>query len=471
MPEFRSVIQRKDPIWVCGRYMDYSKMSKQKKMTSLYLVAALLFLVAFFRQDHKEWPRYSKSLWIAQLWLVASTTRLIIILFPTFDEGGTGLSNIERNMEANPISRVIFIVLIAAAIVLIIKRQNSLASLVRGNWAIYLLYGYALASIMWSAYPDVAIRRYIKLCGCLLIAFLLKCEEEHHEALEHLLRRHFAVCLTLSLYFVKTDRSIGYIISAHGDYFMAGIAGHKNDLGILCVYSLIFLTMRAIKIWPSLNYYDLVLALIDFYFLFRAQSTTALVLALLGVALLVALGILGDLRHVTVIIVVLVIITLPILMITMNSPGSTAAGAFFSATGKDATLTGRIPLWKDLIHLGKNDIFLGSGYESFWIRYYREVWVKWTFLPISAHNGFIEMLLNLGFLGLSFILIALSKSLKTVASKASLSQPLGHMNLVILILFIISNITESWFMTMSLGWNLFLLILLVSEKNRSVLVT
>lgn len=436
-------------------------------MSSIYLVIVLAFLVVFFRQDQKEWPQFSIVLWIPLIWLVASSTKLILILFPggAFT-GGPGIPSIEKSMEGSPTSGMIFIVLIGAATVVLLKRRAALSAFVRANQGIFVLYAYMLLSVAWSVYPEVSLRRYIKMCGLLLMALLVASEEDHHKALEHVFRRYVAVCLMLSLFFVRTNRSIGYAISVHGDHFMAGIANHKNDLGILCVYSLIFLAMRAIRRWPSINYLDAALILVNAYFLIRAQSVTAQVLAFLGVALILALKIAGSFRRVAIVVMILVIVTLPILMITMNSPGSTVSGAFFSTTGRDATLTGRIPMWKDLIRLGKNDMFLGSGYESYWIKYYREIWVKWTFLPISAHNGFIEVLLNLGFIGLVLMIVVISRALSFVSSKDSLSQPLGHWTLTVLILFIISNLTESWLISMSLGWNLFLMVLTISEKDR-----
>ena len=436
-------------------------------MSAIYLIVTLAFLALFFRQDQREWPQYSKVLWIPLFWLVTSTTRLIQILFPSgYYSVGPGVPSIEKAMEGNPTSRMIFIVLIAAAVVVLFKRRAALLTFVRANRGILILYAYMLLSVAWSIYPGISFRRYIKMIGFLLMAILVASEEDHHKALEHVFRRYIAVCLMLSFFFIRTNRSIGYMISVHGDHFMAGIANHKNDLGILCVYSLIFLLMRAIRLWPSINYLDMALFLVNAYLLTRAHSMTAYILAFLGVALLLALKIAGSFRRVAILVMILVIVTLPILMITMNSPGSTISGAFYSSTGKDATLTGRIPLWKDLIRLGKKDILLGSGYESYWIKYYKEIWAKWTFLPISAHNGFVEVLLNLGLIGLVIMIYVISRSLSHLITQDSLSRPLGHWNLTVLTLFIISNLTESWLICMSLGWYLFLMFLMISGKDR-----
>jgi exopolysaccharide production protein ExoQ len=361
---------------------------------------------------------------------------------------------------------MIFLALILAAGVILIRRRNVLSAFIRANRGIYILYAYMLLSVAWSIYPEVSLKRYIKMCGCLMMAFLVASEENPSKALEHVFRRYVAVCLALSLFYVKTDRSIGYMISVHGDHFMAGIANHKNDLGILGVYALTFLVIRALRNWPTINYLDTALILVNAYFLSRARSTTALVLAFFGVALILGLKAVGSFRRVALVIVISLIVALPILVITMNSPGSVVSGAFFSSTGKDATLTGRIPMWKDLIRFGRKDLVLGSGYESYWARYYKEIWAKWTFLPISAHNGYVEVLLNLGFLGFTIVIYVISRALSLLSSKDSLSRPNGHWILVILILFIISNLTESWLICMSLGWNLFLMALVTSEKDR-----
>jgi exopolysaccharide production protein ExoQ len=436
-------------------------------MSFIYLLATLVFIVVLFRQDQKEWPHFSKSLWIPVLWLISSTTRLVQILFPTGGSfGGPGIPSIEKSLEGNPTFRMIYSLLILAAIVALFGRRNALSAFWRANRGIYILYAYMLLTLLWTPYPEVSIKRFIKMGGCLLMAFLVASEEDHHRAIEHVFRRYIAVCLTLSLFFVKTDRSIGYVISVHGDHFMAGIANHKNDLGILCVYSLIFLFMRALRLWPSIDYLDAVLIAIDAYFLVRARSETALVLALLGTALMIGMKVAGSFKRIAILVIVLLIIALPVLMITLNSPNSTISGAFFSATGKDATLTGRIPMWKDLISLGRKDIFLGSGYEGYWIRYYHEIWARYTFLPVTAHNGFIEVLLNLGLVGLAIIISIILGSLSLLGSNDSLSRPHGRWEFAVLIIFIISNITESWFIIMSLGWNLFLIVLTNSGKDR-----
>ena len=433
-------------------------------MSAIYLVLVLGFLILFFRQDQKEWPGFSLSLWIPLIWLVTSTTRLISILRPS---GAIASVSIEASIEGDPITRLIAIALILAGILVLILRRDRIAAFLRANKGILIFYAYVLLSIAWSDSPGISFRRYIRLCGALIMAFIVVSEKDQHGGFEHVFRRYAAICLALSFFYIRTDRSIGYVIGVHGDHFMAGILGHKNDLGTLCMFSFIFFLWRAMRAWPAVSYFDGLLILINIYLLVRAQCTTALVLAIFGTALMIGLKIVkGGFRKSVVSIMILVIITLPIFLLAMNSASAMIPGSFFEITGRDATLSGRIPMWRDLINLGRDDLILGSGYEAYWIRHYREIWAMWSFLPINAHNGFVEVLLNLGVLGLAIMISVITRALGLAGSEDQLSRPYGRWYLIVLIMLVINNITEASLAKLTLGWSLFLFISANSEKDR-----
>jgi exopolysaccharide production protein ExoQ len=77
--------------------------------------------------------------------------------------------------------------------------------------------------------------------------------------------------------------------------------------------------------------------------------------------------------------------------------------------GKDAELNGRTPLWKLSIEKGLEHFWLGYGYDAFWTsdeayNILDNVWagVRLTTLNIvfHAHNGYIDLFLQLGAIGL-----------------------------------------------------------------------
>jgi O-antigen ligase len=82
-------------------------------------------------------------------------------------------------------------------------------------------------------------------------------------------------------------------------------------------------------------------------------------------------------------------------------------GLVTSSVGRDTTFTGRTNLWSYLGNLDKNWL-LGSGYESFWLGPRLEAaWKVFHWGPTQAHNGYIEMYIELGLVGLLTLLLVL----------------------------------------------------------------
>jgi len=80
-------------------------------------------------------------------------------------------------------------------------------------------------------------------------------------------------------------------------------------------------------------------------------------------------------------------------------------GAFAEMLGRDPTLTDRSRIWSVLLNMHTNPLF-GTGYESFWLGSRLElVSLKAGIVINEAHNGYLEVYLNLGLIGL-FLLVA-----------------------------------------------------------------
>ena len=81
-----------------------------------------------------------------------------------------------------------------------------------------------------------------------------------------------------------------------------------------------------------------------------------------------------------------------------------------NALGKDATLTGRIPLWRQLIEvMQQHNTLFGFGYGRFWfderaVAYMHEGFEQHSFMAnmtSGAHNNIMELLANNGILGVA----------------------------------------------------------------------
>ena len=82
------------------------------------------------------------------------------------------------------------------------------------------------------------------------------------------------------------------------------------------------------------------------------------------------------------------------------------SGHFSEALGRGSSLSGRTVLWARLLEVHINPIF-GTGFESFWLgERLEQLEGIFFFVPNEAHNGYLEIYLNLGLMGL-FIIIGL----------------------------------------------------------------
>lgn len=92
---------------------------------------------------------------------------------------------------------------------------------------------------------------------------------------------------------------------------------------------------------------------------------------------------------------------------------------FFEAIGKDASLTGRIPLWRRVIEvMMRHRTFTGYGYAMFWrdpkaYGLIQQGFAKGSFLSkilSGAHNVLLEFWLNIGLIGIGcfFLMIIIS---------------------------------------------------------------
>jgi len=79
-------------------------------------------------------------------------------------------------------------------------------------------------------------------------------------------------------------------------------------------------------------------------------------------------------------------------------------GRLAEAVGRNPTLTSRTTIWSLLLSMHTNPL-VGVGYDSFWLGPRLEfIWPRLGAIG-EAHNGFLELYLNLGIVGL-FLLIA-----------------------------------------------------------------
>jgi O-antigen ligase len=119
--------------------------------------------------------------------------------------------------------------------------------------------------------------------------------------------------------------------------------------------------------------------------------------------------------------------------------------------GKDPGLSGRTEIWSLIYEVGLKSPWVGYGYQAFWRGFdgpSAEVWYAVDWYPPHSHNGFLDLWLSLGSLGLIiFMLSFLSNLLKGFYWLRYLSKtPDGFWPLLFMIFLILSNLTETGLM-------------------------
>jgi len=129
-----------------------------------------------------------------------------------------------------------------------------------------------------------------------------------------------------------------------------------------------------------------------------------------------------------------------------------------TAIGRDPTLTGRTDLWKQCLSISGNPL-VGTGFESFWLGWrIQKIW-EWNpgIRLNEAHNGYLEMYLQLGWCGAIILAIIVAKSYPRLARRIGSDVTLGPVMLAYIVAALNYNHSEAGFRVQSSVWAFFLL--------------
>ena len=141
----------------------------------------------------------------------------------------------------------------------------------------------------------------------------------------------------------------------------------------------------------------------------------------------------------------------------------------FGLLNRSSTLTGRLPLFSFLIHNGlENHPVLGTGFGATWesnnFRITTQSAVGWEFPVLRSDNGFIDIFLHLGLVGVVLLIATVFLSLFRAAKYALKEQTLLSFFPILLMIFIvIVNISLSFILELeSFAWFLMVFTLFIT---------
>jgi O-antigen ligase len=114
------------------------------------------------------------------------------------------------------------------------------------------------------------------------------------------------------------------------------------------------------------------------------------------------------------------------------------------ALGRDPTLTDRTRIWEVVLSISTNPI-LGAGYESFWLgSRLQKVWMVFPGIN-EAHNGYLQMYLQLGFVGLTILVWMLMSFFGSIWKNREPFAPIATFSLALWTVLAYYNVTEAAF--------------------------
>ncbi len=197
-------------------------------------------------------------------------------------------------------------------------------------------------------------------------------------------------------------------------------------------------------------------ALIALNFMLAANSATALVFSIAGVAIMVLLWMfwqpVARIRHLRSFVALFVIVLLGVAAIAyLAMPNSNLVGEFLAAVGKDSTLTNRTVIWEAGNRVARDNPWFGIGLEGFWrmevgaAQTLNELDHKAFGTRLSFHNSFIETKVALGYVGMTAFIIAISWTFyRTVMNWLHTQGMAASFFLTIGAVILISTFTESY---------------------------
>src|SRR5262245_28324893 len=193
--------------------------------------AFLVVTVGLFLLDRDKSVRTSRALWIPVIWLSLAGSRPISHWFGM----GPGITSIEQAMDGDPFDRTVQTALIVAGIMLLFRRGPDVRVLLRANTALVVFLSYCAVSVLWSDFPLIAFKRWIKGTGDIVMILIILTDQAPKAALEKLLTRVGLLLLPASMLLIKYYPALGQSYGPTGTVRYNGVTLDKNMLGAVCL--------------------------------------------------------------------------------------------------------------------------------------------------------------------------------------------------------------------------------------------
>jgi exopolysaccharide production protein ExoQ len=425
-------------------------------------IAAAIFaigILVLFVLDRQPSVRTSVALWIPVIWVLINGSRPISLWM----QSGRVVDSPSAILDGSPLDALVYGILIAASIFVIAARRQQVGALLRANGPVLVFFLYCGISVLWSDFPFVAFKRWTKSVGELIVVLTVLTEPEPVAAIGRLVKRAGLLLLPISILLIKYYPMLGRGYSQwDGTLFNVGVATNKNLLGMICLILGLGALWRFLKLYRSEKSSSRtrqmlaqgVVMGIAIWLLWEANSVTSFSCFAMAGGLMVVTSFSAFARKRTII----HILVIAMIAVTISALFFQVGGGVLEGMGRNSTLTGRTEIWRLVLSIAGNPL-IGTGFESFWLGdRLNKVWDIYWFHLNEAHNGYLEVFLNLGWIGITLLAVMMMTGYRNIISSFQQNPEEAGLRLAYFITATIYSFTEAGFRMMSPVWFFFLLV-------------
>ena len=330
---------------------------------------------------------------------------------------------------------------------------------------LFVFLAYCVLSAIWATHPDIAIRR----AGLLMISVYCLLGAIAYCRSTATVMRTIYIAFALALIGNLASLALPFSFDLRG--LFRGLSGDKNFLGVIATLGLftgVALRSQLTGFWAkSLNLLYLVgwIAILP---LTGAKTAISLTLA----APVLALAPLIAVRGLRISFLVVVVLALMALFATFSALTEWLAVPpinLLSLVVSDVSFTGRDVIWQFIIDEWWMRPVLGVGYGSFWGVGFESpnLSASYDFIRLltQGHNGYLDILLTLGALGMLIFLGFLGQAVAVLNTAYATRAPHHILATVTVVFVLLQNLTDSSFARgVSAPWMFLLVVIFILVK-------
>ena len=163
------------------------------------------------------------------IWLLIVGSRPVSVWL-----GSEPSNSADALLNGSPLDGLVFAILLLAGIIVLLRRSSRTSALLKANWSVVLYFSYCLLSILWSDFPGVALKRWTKAIGDLVMVLIVVTEASPTAALRRFFSRAGFIILPASVLLIKYFDGLGRGYDGFtGEAMNIGVTANKNSLGVI----------------------------------------------------------------------------------------------------------------------------------------------------------------------------------------------------------------------------------------------